>query len=108
MMLTAELGQVAGSRGAAVFPRLEVICFVVGRAVGAAGERAFAVAQPDPAFDGFGEPVVLPADFQGRTVPGVHEDPVERLRPVRNEPAGHGRRDWSKTVQDGWFVSGSE
>src|SRR6476660_1824635 len=104
MMLGTELGQVTGSSGAAVFPRLKVVCFVVGGLVGAAGERALGIAQPDPAFDGPRQPVVFAADFQGRTVPWVDEDPVERLRPTSDESAGHGRRDRAETIEDCWFV----
>ena len=48
----AELCEVAGGGVSAVFPGLEVVGFVVGGVVGAAGEGAFGVAHPDPAFDG--------------------------------------------------------
>src|SRR6478672_11470415 len=104
MMLTAELGQVADVGGATAFPRLEVVCFVVGGLVGAAGERALGIAQPDPAFYGPGKPVVLPADLQGRTVPRVDEDPVERLRPSGDEFPCHRCRDWAEAVQHCGFV----
>src|SRR5690242_194173 len=104
MMLTAELGQVADVGGAAVLPGGEVVCFVVGGLVSAAGERALGSAQPDPAFDRPGKPVVFAADFQGRPVPWVDEDPVERLGTTGDEFAGHRCRDRAETIQHCWFV----
>src|SRR6478735_12384583 len=108
MVFGAELCEVADVGGAAVLPGGEVVCFVVGGLVGAAGEGALGIAKPDPVFDGPGKPVVFAADFQGCTVPRVDEDPVERLRPTGDESAGHRCRNRAETIQHCWFVSEAE
>ena len=87
-----------------MMPGEDVVGFIVQGVVGASRERAFAVPQAQPLPDGFGDAVAGAPDFQRRPVPRVHQHPIERVRPVRNQLPGQRGRDRSVAIEHRRFV----
>ena len=107
-MFGAGLGQVGDAGGASVGPGQEVVCVVVQGVVVAAGEGAFAVAEPQPLTHGFGEAVAGASDFQRGAVAGVGQDAVEGIGALGDQAPGDGGRDRPVPVEHGRFVRGAE
>ena len=109
VVFRAGLAQVGDAGGASVGPGQEMVCLVVQGVVAAAGERAPAVAEPEPVALGRRETGSWSGRFPagrrrgGRSGPGRKEP-----APSGDEAAGHRRRDRPVPVQDGRFLGGAQ